>query len=287
VSSRGILNCCDNHNLKPESGSCKISIDFSKIKQGSSLYLCSHAIKEYSSEILRQIPHKIILVTGDSVLTCPNDLFYSTKKFYDFINSEKIIHWFAQNCIGKHSKLSQIPLGLDYHTLEKSNHSWGLKQSSLDQENELIEIKNEIRLRKPLCYGNFHFRHIDSKFGYDRRDALSDIKKELIYYEPLPCERKLSWITQSNYAFIISPLGNGLDCHRTWEALALGQIPIVKRSELDPLYDELPVLIVSDWNDITETLLSETLVAFNSKTFNYEKLTMSYWNTLINSYKTN
>jgi hypothetical protein len=34
------------------------------------------------------------------------------------------------------------------------------------------------------------------------------------------------WRRHGNYSFVISPPGHGLDCHRTWEALALGCIPI-------------------------------------------------------------
>jgi hypothetical protein len=55
--------------------------------------------------------------------------------------------------------------------------------------------------------------------------------------------------------FVVSPHGNGLDCHRTWEALYLGVIPIVKTSSLDQLYEDLPVLIVDDWSDVTREFL--------------------------------
>ena len=34
----------------------------------------------------------------------------------------------------------------------------------------------------------------------------------------------------SSYKFALSPEGNGIDCHRTWECLYLGVIPIVKKS---------------------------------------------------------
>jgi len=34
----------------------------------------------------------------------------------------------------------------------------------------------------------------------------------------------------STFHFVASPRGNGLDCFRTWEVLALGAIPVVKRS---------------------------------------------------------
>ena len=46
--------------------------------------------------------------------------------------------------------------------------------------------------------------------------------------------------------------------HRIWEALYLGVIPIVQTSALDELLEDLPVLIVRDFEDVTETLLSET-----------------------------
>ena len=45
----------------------------------------------------------------------------------------------------------------------------------------------------------------------------------------------------------MSPQGNGLDCHRTWEALILKTIPIVRTSSLDPLYEGLPVVVVHEW----------------------------------------
>ena len=42
------------------------------------------------------------------------------------------------------------------------------------------------------------------------------------------------------FPFWLSPRGNGLDCHRTWEALYLDIIPIVWHSTLDPLYRKPP-----------------------------------------------
>ena len=77
-------------------------------------------------------------------------------------------------------------------------------------------------------------------------------------------ERYQSWMKQIGYAFVASPHGNGLDCHRTWEALCLGCIPIVKTSPLDDLYEGLPVLIVGEWRDICENLLLETIENFKN-----------------------
>ena len=88
------------------------------------------------------------------------------------------------------------------------------------------------------------------------------------------------WRAKTRYAFVVSPHGNGLDCHRTWESLALGNIVIVKRSPLDPLYAGLPVVIVSQWSEITAENLSEWqrryAHAFSDTVF-LECLTNRYW----------
>jgi hypothetical protein len=63
----------------------------------------------------------------------------------------------------------------------------------------------------------------------------------------------------------------------------------VKTSAIDNLYRDLPVLIVKDWHIITNELLIDTINVFKAKfennEFNIEKLKLSYWLQLINSYK--
>ena len=125
-----------------------------------------------------------------------------------------------------------------------------------------------ITKKQNKCYSNFHFL-INSQ---DRKDALNQVPKKLVFYEPNKLRRLHSWINMINYRFVLSPHGNGLDCHRTWEALILGCIPIVRTSALDPMYDGLPVLIVKNWSDITQDLLD----TFNPQT-NLEKLNTIYW----------
>lgn len=83
------------------------------------------------------------------------------------------------------------------------------------------------------------------------------------------------------YKYVILPLGNGLDCNRTWEAIILGCIPIVKSSGLDSMYQGLPVLIVNDWKDITQDLLDK----YKPDTSKIKKIYMDYWINLFNMYK--
>jgi len=237
-------------------------------------------------EISKQFEHPFILVTGDCDETAPAECFERPNDFQDFIHSDKLVHWFSQNCIIiNHPKLSQIPIGMDYHTLAGDNpHEWGNKISPIDQEKLLNVIKTKADpfwKRKIMAYSNFHFS-MTTKYAYDRIDAKREIPDYLVYYEPEKIKRLNSWAKQSEYAFVVSPHGNGLDCHRTWEALNLGCIPIVKTSPLDPLYQDLPVLIVQSWSDVTLPLLNKTVRKFKKKNFNYDKLKLAYWINHIN-----
>lgn len=79
-------------------------------------------------------------------------------------------------------------------------------------------------------------------------------------------------INLNKYRFVISPHGNGLDSHTTWEALMCGCIPIVPSSPLNPIYKLLPVWVVNDWSEITEETAKkkeeEFLKNINSSNFN-------------------
>ena len=278
VSSRGILHSCDIKSDVPVSSIRQLyQYDWTNLKDGCTVYICSSAIPVFAS-ILNQLPCKIILVTGDCDECCPMELFPTKKDFDDFVENERILHWFSQNLIISHPKMTKIPIGLDYHTMIFSD-IWGESIPSLEQEKQLLELRNHslpFFERKPKIYSNFHFS-LHTKFAQDRKDALAQIPKDLIYYEPTKIERYESWKHQVEYAFVASPHGNGLDCHRTWEALCLGCIVIVKTSPIDDLYDGLPVLIVGEWSDICENLLLETMADFKTKEFLYEKLSLNYW----------
>jgi hypothetical protein len=89
------------------------------------------------------------------------------------------------------------------------------------------------------------------------------------------------------YPFWLSPRGNGLDCHRTWEAFYLDIIPIVWNSTLNPLFVDLPVIILNDWREITEQFLRTKLNEIakekikSPSIYQFDKLRFSYWRHLI------
>ena len=251
----------------------------SEIKEGSRVYLRPVHVK-FLAEMLDSIDCHFVLITGDGDGVLFEDIFPSFSEFERFIQSEKVIHWYAQDLSLSHPKISPIPVGLDYHTLTERQHYWGPMKSPLDQEKDLLSVRDQSEPfwnRKIKCYSNFHFNfHVD-RHGNDRQQAVDQIPPDCIFYEPEEVSRLESWKRQSEYAFVVSPHGNGLDCHRTWEALILGCIVVVKESSLDPLYTDLPVLILKSWSDLNNDLLKQTVENFQVRNFNYYKLTSKYY----------
>jgi len=115
----------------------------------------------------------------------------------------------------------------------------------------------------------------------DRASAISTIPATLLWQQTMFIPRIETWKNMTEYTFVLSPFGNGLDCHRTWEALLCGCIPIVRTNVFNELFEGLPVLIVENWKDITLSLLQNTVIDFKVKhkqnEFQYEKLKLSYY----------
>lgn len=287
VSSRGLLKSCNIRSNTPSSSINRLinypSIDIDK-KYIPTIYICNTAINYFAMYVIQNIDFSFILVSGDSDDDMPNSV--NNNLFDKMMNNKYLIHWFCQNWIGNHNKVTQIPIGLDYHTMV-NNDCWGPRKSVKEQENDILNIKMKSKPfwdRLPKCYSNFHFL-MTTRHGYDRIDAKNNINNDVIYFEESRVERLQSWETQIKYSFVISPHGNGFDCHRTWEALVLGCIPIVKKSKLDDMYKDLPVLIVNDWSDVNQDLLDKTIIEYKNKEFNYDKLTLKYWIDKINDKK--
>jgi hypothetical protein len=58
--------------------------------------------------------------------------------------------------------------------------------------------------------------------------------------------------------FVISPEGNGIDCHRHYEALLAGAIPVMEKNPLtEEKYKDLPVLWTTDYSEITREYLEQ------------------------------
>ena len=79
---------------------------------------------------------------------------------------------------------------------------------------------------------------------------------------------------------MFSPIGSGLDCHRHYEALAFGALPLVDLySSLVPLFASLPVVFVANWSAVTATRLEGAWAAAlaRRRAYDYRDLRRDAW----------
>lgn len=282
-SSRGVIENCDIHAQISLSSS--VQSDFirsipercrqrSLDKELVSIYLCTDSIVLFTNEVLPKISRPFVLVSGDSDLSVNNKTIVNIDAL---LSSRYLSMWYAQNLDYVHPKVEPMPIGLDFHSAwQNPRHYRGQNIIPAHQEGELRRIcrtSMKFSERKPLVMCDW-IGH--SSYG-DREEARHGIPDEARVVPTHRLPRHELWHEYAKYAFVASPFGVGLDCHRTWEALAMGCVPIVKRSPLLPLFKGMPVLIVEGWSEITADYLKEQQTLFAARKFDYSKLFLSYW----------
>jgi hypothetical protein len=287
VSSRGILKSCDAHARRPRSSQSSIPRDLSRVVRTTRVvYLCTDMVPQFVRE---HLPHRrgpFTLVTGDSDLAVAVGPI--AERVLDALTSHPmLVAWYAQNRVFKHPKLHSMPIGLDYHTLSPLEgggraHPWGPRRVPVDQERQLVQISRSagsIAAKEPRAFCNWHFA---IERG-NRRECRRRVNPTAVSYQSDFTTRDASWRMNARFAFTLSPAGAGLDCHRTWEALLLGSIPVVLRSPLDELFARLPVVIVDDWSEVTPARLRSELDRIARNSFDFSQLELSYWTARIQS----
>lgn len=290
VNSRSILFSCDIHPNNPKSSiedtayldSIPSRLDSSSLLGASkpiSIYIPSDGLVYFVQQILPKIHQDFVLASGDS------DLPINANSLGDDLNrllqNHHLISWFAQNRDYDHPKLHSLPIGINLHNLWSNPLEWGggfiLPSMQEQQLLNTAESAPNLSQREHKIFCNWHFS-IDRA---DRKDCYEVIDKSVCYFQPEPKPMAETWEMQSKYQFVLSPHGAGLDCHRTWEALLLGCIVIVKTAKLNDLFSTLPVIAVNDWREISSDFLDQAIISINQKKLDTKSLYMPYWRTRI------
>lgn len=269
------------------------SESYRNIRKNDIVWVRCRFIPQFSREILPYVQHPFTIVISAGDESFPTDIA-GHMNIEEFIEDDKILHIFAQNCdyTGPSQKVSGIPIGIDFHTIayNGADGGWGERGSPGEQEESLNQILDSLLPTSMRIARAFvDFQHSDTmhgefkrylQFGEDRKSIFQKLQSTGLIDFGTWMRRTDLWKTKGQYAFSISPHGNGLDCHRTWEDLVLGCIVIVKKSALDPLYKDLPVVIVKDWAEVTQENMNLWLAkygdAFTNSTYR-QKLTNQYW----------
>jgi hypothetical protein len=170
--------------------------------------------------------------------------------------SNRCLRVFSVNWLGSRSIAEPIPIGLE-------NASWnhnGIMADFLHYHPAHLKthITRDREFNCLLAYStqtNVKEReHVASHF----RGA----QKTEIFFGRIS-RRKYIQRIESSY-FVVSPPGNGPDCHRTWEAMYAGAIPIVLSRAWPFHHLKLPVLIVEDWETARELMSGDPKKLYKS-----------------------
>ena len=207
---------------------------------------CQNSDLDIVSDNLHFLNTPLILITTDGDRSVPSS--YKTSTVKKLLESPKIKLWFTQNYDGsiKHQKLKPIPIGFDLHT-----EKWLVGNSVDDKISFIASQSFKPKIRKVLCDAHLTISHPE------RSKMIKTIKdnKDIVFiYERKPFVDIIE--LYGTHEFIISPRGNGIDCHRTYEAILAGCIVITRTSTLDEMFisNKLPVVIIQDWSELNDNL---------------------------------
>jgi len=194
----------------------------------TTVYLVGDLIDQFI-ESREQISNIDTLVIGESDAT---QYEKNLSKLYS-----KVGNIFSNNLVGKSDRCFPVPLGIERQAYRSAGRVRNFqKKYDTNISNRtipfLIAWNDATNTKRPIYRAEFQ-NHSDS-LVINQRVHASTIHKLM---------RKTM--------FVPSPAGNGIDCHRTWEALYLGAVPVVLRSEYFGESD-WPVLLVDSWSELLE-----------------------------------
>jgi len=191
--------------------------------------------------------------------------------------------WYCQNKDYQTDKLRAIPIGLENMTLRINSTSQSGRFSSeppdgLKKAIYINKLSEEETVHGDLVYLNVN----PNTFRSERAHVLNHFSSNdwVTRQAALPWQDYYRQI--ASHKFVFSPRGNGTDCHRTWEALYLRTIPIIKRSAAMNEFNDLPILFVDDWGEINCDFLYKKYEEMTSKLFDLSNMKISYWEKQIN-----
>ncbi len=234
-----------NPNIYNFSKNIKFITELDNIDEYNTIFIKTDILKEFYDKYKTMIKNKII-ITHNSDL----EINESYIKYLNLTEFKQL----SQNCLIKHNNLIPIPIGIE-------NRQW------FDHN-----IFHNIRKRTDIKKTKDVYFYFSLETHPSRIECYNKLKDKLIWNEKKNKENYFIELKKHKYA--ICPRGNGIDTHRIWECLYLDVIPIV--ISLDYInIDNLPIIVLNDWNDFNKSNLSNKFSDIINK-----KITIDYFSEL-------
>ena len=187
-----------------------------------------------------------------------------------FLNelTDKEIFVFGTNINFIDQYIEPIPIGI-----ENAHHN---KNGALDYYNP-VSMANLNKDKKKIIFASFA---VNTKVRKEYEKIL--YKYNIANTNNLSLKEYRKKLNDSY--FIISPPGNGIDCHRTWEALYHKTIPVIEKEYYLFSHINLPILAVDRLEEFLNYSNQKKLIIYNNLIKKYnEKIYIQWWINYINS----
>jgi hypothetical protein len=224
------------------------------VLQSKSIFVYTHALDLFFTRVFPHIIHPIILMSHNS------DWGINNAKYDCYLNSDKILKWYAQNVNHDHPKLVPLPIGIANSQWEHGNFQ------------NILEVLSEKNIKSELVYNNFNCSTSpENRVHIEKALAVNNILRNP------PTDSKTFLREVSKSTFCICPFGSGYDSHRIWEALYLNTIPVVPRCIGFSKFKDLPILTVNDWSSVDINFLNNAATRIQLPDYSMESLSIEYW----------
>jgi hypothetical protein len=213
LSADGYASWC-RHVLADEGLSVDATID-------NDWWFCKSDWLEYFfRELAPESP--FVLFSGNSDRTID-------RRLARFLRRPSLVAWFANNVAVEHPRLFPLPLGIGEPSAVHGDAGERLREvrSAIVPKTRLFSVSFDVKTNPQERIRCLAETGLELDAPTDARDYLERL---------------------ASAYFCVAPCGNGIDTHRTWEALYVRTVPVVTRSVLTERYPELPLVVLDDWS---------------------------------------
>jgi len=232
------------------------------IRMGSNMTVGSSNDAQFVPQILDRCVHsRIIVVFTDGDRPIPSSL--CPKLVHSILSHSKLVHLYAQNFDSEtnhHEKLRPIPIGFDLHSRNNLSiqQAWNLLNSVH------CEPKKK-KVQKVFCDSHLSVTHPSRLTMHDDLKNIQAKNSDIVEFLTTRCSYSEILHLYAQYQFVACPRGNGHSSHRLYETLWVGSYPVTLHGPLDPLFQNLPVVHLNSWSEITPHLLSSYHLHFSKR----------------------
>lgn len=237
------------------------------IGHGDIIFCEANLLNELYTKVLSEFSHQIILILGNSDTNffmgdLPKDL------------QRKTLAIFAQNLVEPISGAQPLPIGLENSWRANHGKIINFRFRRLLKKKKIMRVMWSFTVEtNPVLRLNAYRALMGVSLADQFQGLATNAHRAAL----------------SSYGFVASPPGNGLDTHRTWEALYLRCIPIVLKSEMTERFFELgiPLWLVDSFEDLMNISSKDLQKKYKEleSGFASDRLWMPYWIWKINSAK--